>query len=88
MMKYAAASDGREFIIVTECDMSYRLRLANPGKTFYTIPGTTCPTMKKIRPQDILACLEGQVPEVSLDESMMERARLPLERMMAVGRGD
>jgi quinolinate synthase len=88
MMKFAASSESTEFIIVTECDMTYRLAKANPGKRFYTIPGTVCPTMKKIRPQDILACLEGQVEEVRLDHVTMERARLPLERMMAVGRGD
>jgi quinolinate synthase len=88
MMKFAAASESREFIIVTECDMSYRLRLKNPGKTFYTIPGTVCPTMKRIRPQDILACLEGQVKDLVLDEEIVEKARIPLERMMAVGRGD
>jgi quinolinate synthase len=88
MMKFASTSESSEFIIVTECDMTYRLAKANPGKSFFAVPGTTCPTMKKIRPEDILACLRGQVPEVELDHVTMERARLPLERMMSVGRGD
>lgn len=88
MIQFAKESPKTEFIIGTEQEMLYRLRKECPGKTFYSVPGAVCPTMKLITLDNILAALESMSPEVILDPVLMDKARKPLQRMMDVGRGD
>lgn len=47
-----------------------------------------CPNMKKITIDRVLKSLENLDPEVTLSKDIMERAKLPLERMISIGRGD
>ncbi|MDH7507978.1 MAG: quinolinate synthase NadA [Methanomassiliicoccales archaeon] len=88
MVKFVKASSTREFIIVTEKELIYRLKKENPEKTFYSIPGAVCPTMKMITLSSVLRALENLEPRVELDEETLRKARSPLERMMEIGRGD
>ena len=88
MMIYIKGSPKTEFIIGTEQEMLYRLGKENPGKTFYTVPGAVCPTMKLITLDNVLATLESMSPEVTMGPELMHRARKPLQRMMEIGRGD
>lgn len=88
MVQFAKESPKTEFIIGTEQEMLYRLRKECPDKTFYSVPGAVCPTMKLITLDNILAALESMSPEVILDPVLMDKARKPLQRMMDVGRGD
>ncbi len=88
MISHCMNSDRTEFIIGTERDMVYRLRKDIPGKTFYAIDKAVCPNMKKITLKKVLASLETLSPKVELPEDIMQKARIPLERMVAVGRGE
>jgi quinolinate synthase len=88
MIKYVKESPKTEFIIGTEQEMLYRLRKECPGKTFYSVPGSVCPTMKLITLENILASLESMSPEVIINPELMEKARKPLQRMIDIGRGD
>ena len=44
--------------------------------------------MKKITLGKVLKSLESLEPKVLLPHEIMEKAKLPLQRMMKVGRGD
>jgi quinolinate synthase len=88
MISFVKGSPRTEFIIGTEQEMLYRLRKECPDKSFYSVPGAVCPTMKLITLDNILAALESMSPEVILRPELMERARKPLQRMMDIGRGD
>lgn len=88
MIRYVSESESREFIIATEKELVHRLKKEAPGKVFHTIPGTICPNMKRTNLHSILRALEGMQHEIVLPEDVMRRARIPLERMMKVGRGD
>lgn len=88
MLSFIRGSDKTEFIIGTEKEMLYRLSKEFPDRQFYEIPGAVCPTMKLITLDNIIAALESMSPEVTLPEELMDKARAPLERMMALGRGD
>jgi quinolinate synthase len=87
-IKYVRESEYQEFIIATEKELVYRLAKENPRKVFHAVPGAVCPNMKKISLPSILSALEEMKYEITLSSEVMERARIPLERMMAVGRGD
>jgi quinolinate synthase len=88
MIKFIASSDRREFIIATERELTHRLGKEAPGKSFYPIPGAICPNMKRITLRSVVESLQHLQHEVFLDPQVIEKARRPLERMMAIGRGD
>ncbi len=88
MVKHAVDSDKREFIVGTEKEMAYRLRKECPDKVFYTIDKAICPTMKKITLEKLLRALETLSPVVTVPEDIAEKARIPIERMIAIGRGE
>jgi quinolinate synthase len=88
MINFAKESESKEFIIATEKEMVYRLHKLLPDKTFYPLPGVVCPNMKKTNLQSVVNALEKMQHEITIPDDIIKRARLPLERMMAVGRGD
>ena len=88
MVNYARDSEATEFIIATEKEMVYRLHTLIPTKKFYSLPGVTCPNMKRINLKSVVKALEKMQHEVIIPDDILQRARVPLERMMAVGRGD
>jgi len=46
------------------------------------------PNMKKITLEKVLKSLETLTPEMKLSDDVIEKARIPLERMINMGRGD
>lgn len=88
MVNYVKQSKTKEFIIGTEKDMCYRLKKENPDKTFYPVASAVCPNMKKITLEKVLNSLKTLEPKTILPDDIMKKARLPLQKMMDVGRGD
>ena len=86
MMRYARESEHKDFIIGTEIGIIYRLRKENPSKRF--IPASEqaiCPNMKLITLEKVLWSLEEMVYQVSVPEELRDKARKPVERMLAIG---
>ena len=88
MIAYAAKSEDREFIVATELEVVNRMMEDNPNKEFFAIEKAYCRTQKKVKLENVLKALETLEPKVSLSRDIIERARLPIERMLAVGRAD
>jgi len=88
MVHYSKESDTKEFIIGTEKDMCYRLKKENPKKIFYSLTSAVCPNMKKITLQKVLKSMESLEPKIELSEDIMQKAKMPLQKMMNIGRGD
>ncbi len=88
MVTHARTSKSTEFIIGTEKDLCYRLKKENPEKEFYPIKKAICPNMKKITLEKVLNSLETLEPRIRLPQEIMKRAKIPLKKMMDVGRGD
>ncbi len=89
MLRYAAQSASLEFIIGTEIGLLHRLGKENPGKIF--IPATryaVCPNMKMNTPGSIIKALERNEHIIKVPEDVRVKAKLALDRMLAVGRGD
>lgn len=87
MYEYAAQSPAKTFIVGTEMGILYRLRTQNPDKTFIMPSrGLICPNMKLTSLEDLLECLETLSPRVTVDPQTAEKARLALDRMLAVPR--
>ncbi|MGH2704141.1 MAG: quinolinate synthase NadA [Actinomycetota bacterium] len=86
MLRRAGVSAAREAIVATENGMLHRLRRENPGIVFMPArEEAVCRYMKQITPQKLLRSLREMVFEVTVTPEVAVRARLPLERMIAIG---
>ncbi len=84
MAKFARESDAREIIVGTEQGLTERLQVELPEKTFYIVPHTVCPNMKKTTAAKLLASLENMQHEIEIDPDVAARARRAVERMLEV----
>lgn len=85
MLRYARASDVKEFVIGTETGLLYKLREDSPNKKFYSLrKDMICPNMKKTTLKSVLHVLETMENEVRVDEKIRVLAKKSLDRMLAV----
>ncbi|MCR0419457.1 quinolinate synthase NadA [[Clostridium] innocuum] len=83
ILKQAAASNAKEFIIATEIGVRYELEKQNPKKTFY-FPKTepVCMDMKKITLDGILHVLRTGENGAAVASSIAEPSKATLNRML------
>ncbi|MDA9604473.1 quinolinate synthase NadA [Candidatus Pelagibacter sp.] len=85
MINYVKENQPKKVMMVTECSMSDNIQVENPNVEFIR-PCNLCPHMKKITLPKILDCLENETGEIIMDKEIIEKARIPVERMAAIGR--
>jgi quinolinate synthase len=79
------AAEFGEVVLGTEAGMCARIRRDQPATRCYPLRRTAlCRNMKLTGLAQVLAALEGTVPEVQVPEPVAGRARLAIERMLAV----
>ena len=89
MLKFAQKTEAKEIIVGTEIGIIYRLKKENPGKKF--IPASeqaVCPNMKLVTLEKILWSLEEMSFEVKVPEEIRLKAKLAVDKMLEIGRGD
>jgi len=85
MLRFAGQTDAKVLIIATETGLLHRLKKENPGKTFLpAATGALCPNMKKITLEKVLWALEDMQPVITVPEEIRLRARLAVDKMLAV----
>jgi quinolinate synthase len=84
--KRVAESSSTEFIIGTEEGLVHHLRELRPDAAFHVLPPGICPNMKRITLVDIVRSLETMETQVELDPEIIERARRPVDLMLALRR--
>lgn len=84
MLKVSKASEKKEFIVLTEVGMRYRLEKENPGKTFYFLENAVCTTMKMVSSESILASLEKGTGEIILSKDILDGAKGPVMKMIGL----
>lgn len=93
-----AGPEAGTWIVATEPGIIHQMRKARPHGTFIPAPAAVrggaegactncndCPHMKRNTLEKLWRCLRDGTPEVALDAALAARARLPIERMLAVG---
>lgn len=89
IINYVGTSTARQFILGSECDLGAALRSLYRDKEFIT-PCVYCPHMKHITLHNTLAALQSlgtaRQPEFEmlLPQDILERAYLPIKRMMDI----
>lgn len=87
MLRFAEERRGRdgEVIVATETGMLYPLREAAPDVEFIAAnERASCKYMKMITLPKLVASLRENRTEVKVPEAIAERARVPIERMVAI----
>jgi quinolinate synthase len=89
IVDWCAAQDAPEFIVITESGVRYSLELRAPSKKFHFIANencncSECPYMKRNTLEKLRDALANLAPRVELTPELIERARLPIDRMLAV----
>jgi quinolinate synthase len=85
MGKYARENPAKEFIVGTESGLVYRLKQDNPDKEFYPASErAVCPNMKRTTQEKVLWALEELKEEVRVSDEIRKKARLAIERMLAI----
>ena len=85
IMKYAAQSDKKQFIIATEKGVVDRLKRDYPEKEFYLIKDSViCPNMKWHTLTDIYNALEKEEHEITVDTEIASKALKCIDRMLEV----
>ena len=87
MVSYCQSHESDTFIILTESGMMHRLTRELPHKQFVAGPTghcacNDCRYMKMNTLPKLLNCLKEGSPEITLTEDLIERAKLPIERML------
>jgi quinolinate synthase len=83
MSSYVATKRPPRVVLLTECSMSDNVAIQYPDLEFIR-PCNLCPHMKTITLGNIRRALETMQHQVTIDETVAARARLAVERMLAV----
>lgn len=83
MSNYVRDQQPKNVVLITECSMSDNVAIENPNVNFVR-PCNLCPHMKHITLKGILRSLQTMTHEVVIDPEIIERARAPIERMIAL----
>lgn len=89
MVAYCKQAKSPQIIIATEAGMLHRLQKECPGKQFIPAPTDNCRCnecrfMKMNTLEKVLDCMENLAPRVELSPEIIQRARLPIERMLEI----
>ena len=85
MLRYAQASDAKEFIVGTEIGLMHRLRTENPEKQFHALrPDMVCPNMKRTTLKSILRAFQENTYVVKVPEEIRIPAKRALDRMLEI----
>lgn len=97
MITYCKASPAKQFVVVTESGIIHRMQKECPGKEFLCTPTfnaqraptdpchcSECKYMKLNTLEKVRDCMRQLAPRVELPARILERARLPIERMLEI----
>lgn len=91
LLAYAEESDASEFIVATESGILHEMTKRCPGKTFIPLPPedagcacNDCSFMKLNTLQKLYNTLRYEAPEVIVAPELVDAARRPIERMLAM----
>ncbi len=85
MLRFAAASEAKEFIVGTEVGLMHRLKKEHPDKVFHPLrKDMICPNMKKTTLDSVLRALREMRHVIKVPEEIRVPARRALDRMLEI----
>lgn len=91
LLKYTINDNSNKYIVATESGILHQMRKKNPLKTFIPAPPkdvtcgcNDCEYMKLHTLEKIYVCLKYEMPEITLDEKLREKAEISIRRMLKI----
>jgi len=85
MLKFAAGSTAKRFIIATENGIIHALKKQNPEAEFFPASDKAiCPNMKKIAVDKVISSLKNMQYKIAVDETTRVKAKKALDRMVEI----
>ena len=91
LLKHTMVSEKTQFIVATESGVIHEMRKQSPHKEFIPAPPedstcacNECGFMRLNTMEKLYKCLKNEQPEILIDNSIQERALLPIQRMLDI----
>jgi quinolinate synthase len=92
LLNYTKNSDAFKFIVATETGIIHQMKKDTPDKEFIIVPAdetcacNDCPYMKMNTLEKLYSCLKNEKPEIELSLDVIDKARLPIQRMLELSK--
>ncbi len=94
LLNYSVRDKGKKFIVATESGILHQMKKASPQKIFLPAPPkdstcacNDCKYMKLISLKKIYNTLKHELPEITLEQKLMDKARVSIVRMLEISKG-
>ena len=91
LLNYAIKDETDTFIVATESGILHEMQKKAPGKTFIPAPPmdstcacNECSFMRLNTIEKLYNTLKQEQPEITVNEDIIERAKLPIDRMLEI----
>jgi quinolinate synthase len=90
LLNFTSKDDSQKYIVATETGILHKMQQASPDKSFLIVPSdetcncNDCPYMKLNTMEKLLNALKNEQPAIELPENVIEKARIPIERMLEI----
>lgn len=88
LLEYTKKEKYTRFIVATETGIIHQMKKDSPEKEFIIVPAdetcacNDCPYMKMNTLEKLHRCLKEETPEILLSADIIEKARVPIQRML------
>lgn len=93
LLKYVEKNNSKEFIVATESGIFHQMKKNCPGKIFISAPSidstcgcNDCSFMKLNTLEKMYLALKYEQPEILLDPLLIEKAKIPILRMLELSK--
>lgn len=92
ILNYVADDSCQSFIVATETGILHQMQKNAPHKTFIPAPPENncacndCPHMKLNTLEKLYLCMQHELPEIQMDESLRLAAKKPIDRMLSLSK--
>ncbi len=93
LLNYVQSSSAKKFIVATESGILHQMVKACPDKIFIPAPSADstcacndCEFMKLNSLKKLYLCMKYEQPEVTLPDDVIEKAKIPIQRMLEISK--
>ncbi|MEN8226970.1 MAG: quinolinate synthase NadA [Bacteroidota bacterium] len=93
LLNYTIKDEGMKFIVATESGILHQMKKASPQKSFIPAPPkdstcacNDCKYMKLITLEKVYNALKNELPEITLEQKLMDKARGSIVRMLEISK--
>jgi len=90
LLRYVQGFKRRKFIVATEVGILHQMKKFAPENEYIPLPPDSscscneCPYMKLNTMEKLYLCMKNRSPEIKLPQQIIEKALIPIQRMMAM----